>query len=68
MARAISPLRDFLHKESSSGALLVIAAILGLVIANSPISDRYFDFLALSFNVDSGIFYLQLTVLKMINY
>ncbi len=68
MARAISPLRDFLHKESSSGALLVIAAILGLVIANSPISDRYFDFLALSFNVDSGIFYLQLTVLKIINY
>jgi NhaA family Na+:H+ antiporter len=68
MARTISPLRDFLHKESSSGALLVIAATLGLVIANSPISSHYFDFLALSFNVDSGIFYLQLTVLKIINY
>lgn len=68
MARKISPLRDFLHKESSSGVLLVIAATLGLVIANSPISDRYFDFLALSFSVDSGIFYLQLSVLKIINY
>jgi NhaA family Na+:H+ antiporter len=68
MARTISPLRDFLHKESSSGALLVIAAALGLVVANSPISSHYFDFLALSFNVDSGIFYLQLTVLKIINY
>jgi NhaA family Na+:H+ antiporter len=68
MARTISPLRDFLHKESSSGALLVIAATLGLIIANSPISSHYFDFLALSFNVDSGIFYLQLTVLKIINY
>jgi len=68
MARAISPLRDFLHKESSSGALLVIAAALGLAIANSPISDHYFDFLALSFSVDSGVFYLQLTVLKIINY
>jgi NhaA family Na+:H+ antiporter len=68
MARTISPLRDFLHKESSSGALLVIAAALGLVVANSPISSHYFDFLALSFNVDSGIFYLQLTVLKIIYY
>ena len=68
MARAISPLRDFLHKESSSGALLVIAAALGLAIANSPISDHYFDFLALRFSVDSGVFYLQLTVLKIINY
>jgi len=68
MARKISPLRDFLHKESSSGALLVIAAALGLFIANSPISDLYFDFLALSFSVDSGVVYLQLSVLKIINY
>ena len=68
MARAISPLREFLHKESSSGALLILAALLGLIIANSPLSDRYFDFLSLGFTVDSGLFYLNLTVLKIINY
>ena len=68
MARKISPLREFLHKESSSGALLIFAAVLGLIIANSPISDHYFDFLAFSFSVDSGVFYLNLTVLKVINY
>ena len=68
MTRAISPLREFLHKESSSGALLIFAALLGLIIANSPLSDRYFDFLALGFTVDSGLFYLKLTVLKIINY
>jgi NhaA family Na+:H+ antiporter len=68
MARKISPLKDFLHKESSSGALLILAAILGLITANSPISDRYFDFLALGFTVDSGIIYLDLTVLKIVNY
>ena len=68
MARKISPLREFLDKESSSGALLIAAAALGLTIANSPISDRYFNFLALGFTVESGIFYLQLTVLKIINY
>ena len=68
MARKISPLREFLDKESSSGALLLAAAALGLIIANSPISDRYFNFLALGFTVESGIFYLQLTVLKIINY
>jgi Na+:H+ antiporter, NhaA family len=68
MAREISPLREFLHKESSSGALLILAAVLGLIIANSPLSDRYFDFLALGFTIDSGILYLKLTVLKIINY
>ena len=68
MTRANSPIREFLHKESSSGALLILAALLGLVIANSPLSDRYFDFLALGFTIDSGLFYLKLTVLKIINY
>lgn len=68
MAREISPLREFLHKESSSGALLILAAVLGLIIANSPLSDRYFDFLALGFTIDSGLFYLKLTTLKIINY
>jgi NhaA family Na+:H+ antiporter len=68
MARKISPLKDFLHKESSSGALLVLAAVLGLIVANSPISDGYFDFLALGFTLDSGLLYLKLTVLKIINY
>jgi NhaA family Na+:H+ antiporter len=68
MTRKISPLREFLHKESSSGALLIVAAVLGLIIANSPIADHYFDFLALGFTVESGIFYLQMTVLKIINY
>jgi NhaA family Na+:H+ antiporter len=68
MAREISPLREFLRKESSSGALLIVAAALGLIIANSPISGHYFDFLALGFTVESGIFFLQLTVLKIINY
>ena len=68
MAREISPLREFLHKESSSGALLILAALIGLIIANSPLSDRYFDFLALGFTIDSGLFYLKLTALKIINY
>ena len=68
MSREISPLREFLQKESSSGVLLIVAAALGLIIANSPISGHYFDFLALGFTVESGIFFLQLTVLKIINY
>ena len=68
MTRKISPLREFLHKESSSGALLILAAALGLILANSPVSERYFEFLALGFTIESGIFILKLTLLKVINY
>ena len=68
MKRQISPLREFLHKESSSGFFLVLAACLGLVVANSPLSDRYFDLLAISLKIEVGFFYLSLSVLKIINY
>ena len=68
MKRQISPLREFLHKESSSGFFLVLAACLGLVVANSPLSDSYFDVLVLSLKIEVGFFYLSLSVLKIINY
>ena len=68
MKRLISPLGDFIHKESSSGLFLVLAAFLGLVVANTPLSDRYFDILAITLTVDVTFFYLSLPVLKVINY
>jgi NhaA family Na+:H+ antiporter len=68
MKRRISPLRDFLHRESSSGWFLILAAILGLAVANSPLSTQYFDLLAITLKVELGFFYLSLSVLKIINY
>jgi NhaA family Na+:H+ antiporter len=68
MKRQISPLREFLHKESSSGFFLVLAACLGLVVANSPLTDQYFDVLAITLQIEAGFFYLSLSVLKIINY
>jgi NhaA family Na+:H+ antiporter len=68
MKRQISPLREFLHRESSSGFFLVLAACLGLVVANSPLSDQYFDVLAITLKIEVGFFYLSLSVLKIINY
>jgi Na+:H+ antiporter, NhaA family len=68
MRKKIAPLRDFLHRESSSGLILLIAAALGLITANSPASNAYFDFLDLGFEISAGFFFLKLTTLKVINY
>jgi NhaA family Na+:H+ antiporter len=68
MTRQISPLREFLHRESSSGLFLILAACLGLAVANSPLSTQYFDLLAITLKVELGFFYLSLSVLKIINY
>jgi NhaA family Na+:H+ antiporter len=50
----IRPLRDFLHRESSSGVLILVAALLGLMFANSPLS--------------LSAIALELSLLKVINY
>jgi NhaA family Na+:H+ antiporter len=47
---------------------LVLAAALGLAVANSPLSDRYFDLLAITLKIEIGFFLLSLSVLKIINY
>ncbi len=39
------PIQEFFESESASGILLMIAAIIALIIANSPLSQYYFSFL-----------------------
>lgn len=68
MRKKVAPLRDFLHRESSSGVILLTAATLGLATANSPASSAYFDFLNLGFEINAGILVLKLTTLEVINY
>jgi NhaA family Na+:H+ antiporter len=66
--RAIAPLRDFLHRESASGVLILIASFFGLAVANSPLGDSYQSFLNIDFRFGVDELYVDLTVLKSINY
>lgn len=61
-------LRDFLKRESSSGFLILIAAGLGMITANSPLSQRYFAVLERQIAFGEGTFAIDLTVQKFINY
>ena len=45
LSKPRSALREFLQKEASGGILLMGAAALALVIANSPLAGGYFDLL-----------------------
>jgi len=66
--RVIRPLRDFLHRESASGILILLASLLGLIVANSQISENYFAVLDWDFSISLGVSLLNLTILKTINY
>jgi NhaA family Na+:H+ antiporter len=68
MKDRISPLRDFLNRESIGGSLILISSALGLLAANSPVSDSYFSTLDLQVALGSGWYLLDLSILKVINY
>ncbi len=68
MKSRISPLRDFLGRESTGGLLVLVAAALGLATANSPLSDRYFSVLDFRITVGSDWYLIDLSILKVINY
>jgi NhaA family Na+:H+ antiporter len=68
MRRRIAPLRDFLNRESTSGLLILVASALGLITANSPLSDNYFSTLDFKLSLGADWYLIELTILKVINY
>lgn len=68
MRRRIAPLRDFLNRESTSGLLILLASGLGLITANSPLSDNYFSTLDFKLSLGADWYLIDLSILKLINY
>ena len=52
--RVLRPLQEFLRLEAAGGLLLMATAALAMVVANSPLAERYEAFLALPFEVRLG--------------
>ena len=68
MRNRISPLRDFLYRESTGGILILLASTLGLIVANSPLSEKYFSILDFHLNFGADWYLIDLSILKVINY
>jgi NhaA family Na+:H+ antiporter len=64
----IAPLRDFLHRESTGGLLILLASALGLITANSAFSDTYFSTLEVRLTIGADWYLIDLSILKVINY
>jgi NhaA family Na+:H+ antiporter len=60
-------MRDFLKLESASGILLVMAGVVAMVAANSPLADAYQALLQLPIKVQVGAFKLDKSLLIWIN-
>ena len=62
-----SMLREFLKQEAAGGYILMAAAALALIVANSPLSKAYFDALHLEVGFDAGPVHLTHSLLHWIN-
>lgn len=40
----IRPISKFIHREVNSGIVLIFATIAALIVANSPLAEKYFEF------------------------
>jgi NhaA family Na+:H+ antiporter len=66
-ARPLSALRAFLQHEASGGYVLMVAAALALIVANTPLAGVYFSFLGHHLGFSLGPVSLDESVLHWIN-
>lgn len=65
--RPLSPLRDFLSKESAGAVLLCGGAVIALIWANSPWSSSYVDLWSTRFVLSFGDFTMDLDLRHWVN-
>jgi NhaA family Na+:H+ antiporter len=67
VARVLRPMQEFMHKSASSGIVLMVATILALVIANSPLAAWYDSLLHTYISISFGSSVLKYSLLHWIN-
>ncbi|WP_237060060.1 Na+/H+ antiporter NhaA [Microbulbifer sediminum] len=65
--RLVTPFEEFIHRQSSSGLLLITCAIVALVIANSPLQEAYKHILHMPISINAGDWSFSLSVHHWIN-
>jgi NhaA family Na+:H+ antiporter len=57
--QVVLPAQRFIHTEVLGGIALLIAAVVALIWANSPLDEAYFDLFATELSIDAGIFHIE---------
>jgi len=65
--RVISPFEEFIHRESTSGLLLMACTVLALVLANSVLASAYHHFFDMHISIGIGERRLDMSLHHWIN-
>lgn len=67
LGRLVTPFEEFIHRQSSSGLLLMFCALVALIIANSPWKEAYTHFLHLPVSYNFGDWSLSMSFHHWVN-
>jgi NhaA family Na+:H+ antiporter len=65
--KVVTPFEDFIHKETTSGLLLIVCALLALIFANSALHHTYEHILHMPVVFRLGDWELEFTLHHWIN-
>lgn len=63
----LTPLEEFIHRQTTSGVLLMICAVIALIVANSPLHESYEHLLHTELGFDIGSIAFSLSIHHWIN-
>lgn len=65
--RVLTPFEEFVHRQTTSGLLLMVSAIVALVLANSFVAEAYFHLLHTPLGIHSGAWALSMSLHHWVN-
>jgi NhaA family Na+:H+ antiporter len=65
--KVITPFEEFIHRQTTSGLLLMCTAVLALVLANSTLADSYLHLLHTNFGVTFGDWTIEKSLQHWVN-
>lgn len=63
----LSPVQEFMHQSAAGGVVLMLATVVALILANSPLRQGYDDLLHTYIGITAGSSSLKLSLLHWIN-
>jgi NhaA family Na+:H+ antiporter len=67
IARILTPTQKFIHTSAAGGIVLMVATVLALILANSPLTDEYAALLHAHLSIALGPFQIDESLLHWIN-
>ena len=65
--RVVQPIQEFINTEVASGAVLLFAAVITILLANSPWDENYADLFDTRITIDGGLFRIDEDLRHWIN-